>query len=234
LTLFTDDEFGRLAVQILPYVSQPGDGKFKTNPLYEFNSFYHMKKIIISAISVLFLFAFANGQITKGTWMIGGSGALYSRTSTHKTNIYDTKSKYTDIDLAVSAGYFVADKTALGLRSSVYFSKEKDFEDARYNLNEKQFVIGPFGRYYFLNTDRLFNIVSDLSYQFGRFNMNGHKSNVSNFSVMAGPVIFFNTSIGLEVLLGYSSQKKERKGVYMDTHKGFQTTIGFQIYLEKK
>ncbi len=50
---------------------------------------------------------------------------------------------------------------------------------------------------------------------------------------MAGPVIFFNTSVGLEFLLGYSSSIEDIKDRYKNSIQGFQIGIGFQIHLEK-
>lgn len=46
---------------------------------------------------------------------------------------------------------------------------------------------------------------------------------------MAGPVIYFNSSVGLELSLGYYYQKPNNDAATT----GLQTRIGFQVYLEK-
>ena len=51
---------------------------------------------------------------------------------------------------------------------------------------------------------------------------------------MAGPVIFFNTIAGIEVLIGYSSRYEDEKSSFEDSRKGLQVEIGFQIHLEKE
>jgi hypothetical protein len=51
---------------------------------------------------------------------------------------------------------------------------------------------------------------------------------------MTGPVIFFNTSVGMEFLFGYSSNIENVKELYKNSLKGFQIGIGIQIHLEKQ
>jgi len=50
---------------------------------------------------------------------------------------------------------------------------------------------------------------------------------------LAGPVIYFNSSVGLEVLLGYSSSLEDVENANKEVRKGFQVAVGFQIHLEK-
>jgi hypothetical protein len=52
---------------------------------------------------------------------------------------------------------------------------------------------------------------------------------------MAGPEVFFNSAVGLEVLLGYKSSAEDINNAphaYSDKRKGFQVIVGFQIHLE--
>ena len=57
---------------------------------------------------------------------------------------------------------------------------------------------------------------------------------------MVGTVVYFNSCVGIEFLLGYSSSLENIEGFREDaedflkeTRKGFQMGIGFQIHLEK-
>jgi hypothetical protein len=197
---------------------------------------YHFKKScsLILAIS-LFFFNAAYSQLTKGIWLAGGTGTFYSYNDTYKSEPSNTEFKNTEVELAASAGYFVADKFALGLRPTFSLEKTEPISPGGGHGNTKRYTIGPFARYYLLNADKPFNIVSDISYQFGWVNhLKSSKGHINNFSIMAGPVIFFNTSVGVAVLLGYRASKEEIKDSYKDSNNGFQTSIGFQIHLEKE
>jgi hypothetical protein len=60
--------------------------------------------------------------------------------------------------------------------------------------------------------------------------------NDDKFSIMAGPEIFFNSSVGLEILLGYKATTQTIDNSptgFSDAHKGFQISVGFQIHLQK-
>ncbi len=55
---------------------------------------------------------------------------------------------------------------------------------------------------------------------------------------MAGPEIFFNSTAGLEILLGYrqniiSIENSLPESNLKNNKKGFQISIGFQLHLEK-
>ena len=53
---------------------------------------------------------------------------------------------------------------------------------------------------------------------------------------MAGTELFFNTSVGIEFLLGYLYQKNvkdETQNAYEYMKKGFYVSIGFQLHLIK-
>jgi hypothetical protein len=57
---------------------------------------------------------------------------------------------------------------------------------------------------------------------------------MSNFSLLVGPEIFFNSAVGLEFLLGYrkSTEKINDLQGYSDKRNGFYFSIGFLVYLE--
>lgn len=75
------------------------------------------------------------------------------------------------------------------------------------------FGFGPFLRYYFLGVNKQFNVHTDGSYQYNIEQSGGFSSSNSTpdpvpitqyskntFSIAAGPVIYFNTSVGLAFL----------------------------------
>ena len=172
-------------------------------------------------------------QLDKGNFLVGGTGKFYSYTSTNSSSSYNVEAKYTQIDLSPAIGYFVADKLAFGLKPTVSSIKGKVTSAGGGSTNVQRYLIGPFGRYYFLNKENNYNIVSDVSYQFGFFGGGLAKGKLATFSALAGPVIYFNTTVGIEFLLGYSYSKEDVEQANKEIRKGFQLGIGFQIHLEK-
>jgi len=175
----------------------------------------------------------ARSQLTKGNWLVGGNGKFSSYTSQYSGIGYSNEASYTQIDLSPNIGYFVADKLAFGLRPTLSSIKGEVTTPGGGYTNVQRYWIGPFGRYYFLKSDKQFNLLTDLSYQYGFFGGELAKGNLNTFSALAGPVVYFNSSVGLEVLLGYSSSLEDVEQGSRDKRKGFQVVIGFQIHLEK-
>ena len=199
-----------------------------------------MKQIILL---LLLSSAFTSyGQLTKKNWLVGGSGSFYSYNENYSNPTFTQTARYTSIDVAASVGYFIVDKFAAGLRPS--FSSYKG-EVVRVsvgsggNTNSYKLAIGPFARYYFLNTDRSFNILGDVSYQLGLYQILGgfHEKGKNNtFSVMGGTEVFFNRTAGVEILLGYAKSIvsiENSPGAFNRTKSGFQVSIGFTLHLEK-
>jgi len=103
--------------------------------------------------------------------------------------------------------------------------------------NVSRFEFGPFARFYFLPADNQYNILADVSYQYGIYYSKPTKGKINTLSASAGTVVFFNSSVGLEFLLGYYSRKEviplTTSGENITKQKGFQISVGFQIHLEK-
>lgn len=73
---------------------------------------------------------------------------------------------------------------------------------------------------------------SEFAYSFGYSGNKLHeKFKINSFSFSAGPVLYFNTSVGIEFLLNYTTENYI--GISGRSHRiGFGT--GLQIHLEKK
>lgn len=82
--------------------------------------------------------------------------------------------------------------------------------------------------------DRQFNLATEATAQFGRYKAGIDKGPISRYSIMAGPVIFLNSSVGLEFLVGYFSNSEEVKKIKKISERGIQIEIGFQFFLENK
>ena len=94
--------------------------------------------------------------------------------------------------------------------------------------------IGAFGRWYLLQKDKNYNIVTDGSYQYGlQTNFGKNTGHANTFKFLVGPELYFNSTIGIELLVGYSSRKELYDGGNSNFYRGFLTTIGFQLHLIK-
>jgi hypothetical protein len=196
-----------------------------------------MKQIFFLALLLSSVCFSSYGQLTKNIWLVGGSGSIYSYNEDYTAPSVNVTAKYTSIDLNASVGYFFLDKMCAGLRP--YFSTFKGESSGGGSSNDLKFALGPFLRYYFLEEDKQFNLLTDISYQIGinkSFAGSKPQGKYNTLSIMAGTEIFFNSSIGLEILLGYKNQIASfdnSPSAYNSNRRGFQTTIGFQFHLEK-
>lgn len=177
-------------------------------------------------------------QLTQNHWLVGGSGSFYSYNENFDSPLTNFTAKYTDINISTSIGYFVIDKFTLGVRPT--FSSVKGEVMNGGKTNTYKLAGGPFARYYFLQSDRPFNLLADVCYQFGINKYLGalhEEGKYNTFSIMAGPEIFFNTVAGIEILFGYTQKIgsiENSPGEFTSNKKGFQASIGFQLHLEKE
>lgn len=191
-----------------------------------------MKKNIIS-LFLLISFSVAKSQIDKAIWLVGGSGSFSSTKNTFNSPNYSQTSDVVGIKISPNIGYFIFEKFAIGLRPSFSKDKAQVTTAAGGYTNVNRFEIGPFVRYYFLNKEKPYNILTDISYQTGLYAFRSDKGTNNTFSASVGPVIYFNSSVGLEFLLGYYRRNEKVKEVFETIQEGFQIGIGFQIHLEK-
>jgi hypothetical protein len=152
--------------------------------------------------------------------------------------------RQTQINLSPNLGFFLADKFATGLKLVYSNNRYKQINTPNYNLNKFiTYSVGPFLRYYFLPTDKQFNLLVDGSYQYGNERGGGVVSTGSeavdfdlskyqkhSFSIAAGPVIYFNSSVGMEFLAAYITSKYANIAGRNNT---FQVGLGLQVHLEK-
>lgn len=179
-----------------------------------------MIKIFLS-FTLVILFSISNAQITKGNWMVGGSGTF----SKQEQESIVGKIKSTRLILIPNIGYFFVDKFAAGIKPSLDINKNT----VNGNKIASNLVgVGPFVRYYFLPVDNIVNLFAEADYRYSS-GSEGTRQNLYCFS--AGPVLYFNTSVGLEFTLNYEIVKRGDAAISAKT---FFLGIGFQIHLEKE
>ncbi|NOU38434.1 MAG: outer membrane beta-barrel protein [Ferruginibacter sp.] len=189
-------------------------------------------KQTIFLLTFAFIFSFVSvAQLDKKTWLVGGSGAA----SISNSNLNGELFKSTKLSISPNIGYFLFDKFNVGIKTSFEYLKNENLSPIiSYTAKYFSFNIGPFVRYYFLPKEKRTNLFVETSYQIKTRNSisagNSSKENASTFSINAGPAIYFNSSVGIEFTVGYSSTKyKLMTGSYNTLLVG----IGLQIHLIK-
>jgi hypothetical protein len=185
-----------------------------------------MKKAILLAVAVNFIISNANSQITKRNWMIGGSGEFISDKTIFPSG---DATKSTQININPKIGYFVADRFALGAFFTLGVVANTSIGGRTRYTNTG---IGPFIRYYFLSPEKNTNIVieGNGAYTQQSNNLISDKSPFISYALLTGPIIYFNSSVGIEFLLGY----KGYQTLQADTKNGgFHFNVGIQVHLEK-
>ncbi|WP_293871634.1 hypothetical protein [Flavobacterium sp.] len=196
-----------------------------------------MKTLKSICISLVLFTTFSNAQITKGNWMVGGYGSFSSKKSTTKDNSGTANvGIYREIEISPNIGYFVINQLAFGVR----LGYQGEFYPGNDNVTEQNYITlssGFFARYYFLKPEKLINIFAEGDYLIGNrhgssWGFDSFDTSINGYKIMVGSTLFFNSSVGLELTLQYSSQKSlfNQTSVITDD---FQVGLGFQIYLEK-
>ena len=88
---------------------------------------------------------------------------------------------------------------------------------------------GPFVRYYFMKPEKLVNFLVEANYSY--YTESKANSFNNNYGFKTGPVIFFNSSVGLEILASYNSSFISSGGYDL---KEIKFGFGLQIHLEKE
>ncbi|TAH12255.1 MAG: hypothetical protein EAZ12_02660 [Sphingobacteriia bacterium] len=184
-----------------------------------------MKSLYISLLSILIINT-AKGQLTKGNWLVGGNISFNSETN--KSANSSQSSAYT-VEINPTIGYFFTNKFATGVKSGIRLRGVKGTGTSVYS-KYNNFNIGPFLRYYCLPIDNRINLLVEGLYQFGLEGDKNANTSKNNFSFSAGPVIYFNSSIGLEFIMSYSSYKFN--GIE-GRNSNIQIGIGIQAHLIK-
>ena len=207
-----------------------------------------MKTIKLLLLVTLLCTINSFGQLDKKTWMVAGTGSFdsykenYTYIFTGTGENIEIERSIKEIEFSPKVGYFIIDKLALGIGVS-YISENSESKTISGNASggsskSHNFYVGPFARYYFLNKDKPYNILAETNYQFGNLSQTDlldSKGKLSRFSFLVGPEIFFNSSVGMNLLVGYTYSKRnmDNNSYVSNSTNGFQVAISFQIYLQK-
>ena len=178
------------------------------------------KKVKIIPATLLLISISATSQITKGNFMVGGSG--YFNNSNAKNSEGAQIQSGSQIILQPNIGYFIYDRFVTGLTTRFGYSKTNG------SKSSFGFGLGPFVRYYFLKTDKNINFLLEANYNYGK-DFNTPDFNTT-YGFKIGPVIYFNSSVGLELLAKYENSFISSAAFTVNS---FQIGLGLQIHLEK-
>lgn len=191
-------------------------------------------KFCLTLLLLLFFKEDIKAQLDKKTWIVGGASNLYLSNRNYISYVSSaTNRKSNEIQLVAlpNIGHFLADKFALGIKPYFSWGYGK-VENIDIHSNSKRYGLGPFARFYFLDKNKSYNLLTDITYQIGIWDEGG-KGKLSNFSISLGSVVYFNSSVGLEFLLGYSAYSEELKEFSKNVSKGINANVSFQIHLIK-
>lgn len=184
-----------------------------------------MNKIIMPALCMLLYGLAAIGQITKNNWMLGGA-ISYASTNYNSINFGLAHTTY-NLEVKPNVGYFFIDKLSAGLRSGIGITGDRDRSQSYTDFN-----IGPYIRYYLLNPEKYVNVITEAGYLYGfEKGSTPEKTPKNTFCFSAGPVLYFNTVVGLEVLLSYSTYKYSG---FTGNNNTIMVGLGLQVHLEKE
>lgn len=187
-----------------------------------------MQKIFFFILSFTFYCLTAQSQLDKKSWLVGGS-ASYTNSKFNSGFLgASTNVEQYQFTISPAVGYFLIDKLCTGLVTSFQETGSRAQGTTVWS-KYSNFNFGPFLRYYFLKKEKTVNILAQTYYQFGA---EGSTSglNKSTLDFSAGPVLYFNSSVGLELLISYLTYTYKNISV---SDSKVQFSLGLQVHLQK-
>ncbi|HQQ97930.1 MAG TPA: outer membrane beta-barrel protein [Cyclobacteriaceae bacterium] len=193
-----------------------------------------MKKIVIALILATVTFG-VHAQISKGTFLLGGSVGFNSMSAKYISNGVTTpQGTTTTFSVIPQAGYFVTNQIAAGIGLTINSISYKA-NGASTSLNNTRFLFSPFARYYFPQKIYLqagVDIGSSTASSTG--NGGSNSNSLFGWTLLGGYPVFLNESIAVEPQLGYNSLTDKIDSANKTTEGNFFIRVGFQIYFAKK
>jgi hypothetical protein len=190
--------------------------------------------------------------------MIGGTADFSHTHSETGLLGLDENSKSTAYSFSPGIGLFVIDRLCAGLRADIgsvkgtsdYSSANPFSSTSHIETKVSGFGISPLVRYYFLPVSNKVNIFADGSYSHTKQKNRTKTSFVqpnpqpgspsagesltkttytlNSFSIAAGPVIFINPKVSVELSVGYTHSNAKKQNLSTN---GILIGTGFQVYL---
>ncbi|MEO6681973.1 MAG: OmpW family outer membrane protein [Ginsengibacter sp.] len=182
-----------------------------------------MKKILLSMIAITGL---ALGSNAQNFGFMKGDGLLEGAIGVSSSDNQNTEKKVTSFSLSPKVGYFISDKTAIGVQFNYSQSKNTDYSGANETYNQVNGVgVGVFARYYFLEIGSRFKAYGEagLGYRStcgesnnGTTTVKFDKTNTIGINGGVGANFFLtdNIAIGYQFadVIGFSTSKANTSG----------------------
>lgn len=182
-----------------------------------------MKHIILITLSLI-TFNTTKAQLEKGNWMLGGN-ISFNSIRYNSANYTPPTYRIIEIDINPSFAYFFSNNFNTGLK----FSFNKLIRGSN-QLSYTSFRLGPFCRYYFLDNEKAINFLAELVYRVGLEKGTTGQSSTNTYAGGLGCVAFFNSSVGIEFMVNYTSEKFID---YSGRNNSIQLSLGLQVHLIK-
>jgi outer membrane protein len=189
-----------------------------------------MKKTILIVLAIFGLSVVSKAQLTSGTFFAGGSLGYQSSSRTVKVGSNSSDDwKSTTITFSPSVGYFIADRTAIGIvanfSSNTYINYQPNGDKTtttgtpiNVSIFARRFVMlnDAFGFFGGVNVGPSFGSNKTEDYDFSAQTTTTVENKLSGFNanLNAGTIWFPTTHIGIEAsvgILGYSVAKSTQK-----------------------
>ena len=192
-----------------------------------------MKKLLL-LITFTTIITSAFTQLNKGQFLTGGN-ISFSSSKYGDEDIY--RNKATTFQVSPDIGYFIFDKLAVGGKVGLSFYKSTTNYEGTLEYSSNSVNLSPFVRYYILSKKQKINLFTEVDYTYIKTKEKNlgssevFKRTGSGYTVSAGPVLFLNPNVALELTLSYNSSKykNDMYSTYI-----FMTGVGFQIHLGGK
>lgn len=164
-----------------------------------------MKKVLVTVFAILVVFA-ASAQISQGTILVGAS------TNAGYTSYNEDVGDYSQFNISLKGGYFVAENFVLGINFG--YTKIEEASET---------TVGAFGRYYV--NGKFFAGVgfNSTSIDFG----GDSNASVTTIPLEVGYAAFINDVVAIEPSLNYTIIGGDLEGA------SFGLNIGLSIYLNR-
>jgi hypothetical protein len=170
-----------------------------------------MKKMLISILWIALYLNPLQAQIKKGSWMIGGSGALRQSRFLDRTGKFSSFFKAESLFLNPELGYFVTNHWMIGVSASMSLTQNTFMGINPQEITYESYTLEPFTRLYITPKRRfkLFyegSIGGSVSKQKGVFNAPDSVRRQTGFSIgnAIGADYFLTDNIAIEGFMNYN------------------------------
>jgi hypothetical protein len=176
---------------------------------------------------------FAQAQTSKGGFLVSGGISFIHRNDEYPSS---SSTKYSSLSITPRVGYFIKNNFAIGLSLPLSLTDQMSNSiHGSYGAKSWSLGTGPFIRYYFPLTEKLF-VLTEAGYSWNtnhtKYSENGsfQKEKARQLTLGAGAAYFINKNVAIELLAGY---RKTTESLAEATTSGIRLEGGLQIYLSR-